>query len=123
MLIPCEVAVKSLIPAIRSAIAKELIKTYRLKQIEAANLLGITQTAVSKYMTNTRGTTINLDDIKDIDDLVTEIASNLVNNNLPSCDLSKKVCLVCKIIRKKRLMCKLCVRSKSTLQTQHCNIC
>jgi hypothetical protein len=123
MLIPCEVAVKSLIPAIRSAIARELIKTYRLKQIEAANLLGITQTAVSKYITNTRGTTINFADIKDIDALVTEIASDLVNNNIPSCDLSKKVCLACKIIRKKRLMCKLCVRSNSTLQTQRCTIC
>jgi predicted transcriptional regulator len=123
MLIPCEVAVKSLIPAIRSAIARELIKTYRLKQIEAANLLGITQTAVSKYMTNTRGKAINLVDIEDIDFLVNEIASDLVNDNLPSCDLSKKVCLACKIIRKKRLMCELCVRSDSTLQTQNCTIC
>ena len=123
MLIPCEVAVKSLIPAIRSAIARKLIKTYRIKQIETANLLGITQTAVSKYVTNTRGTTINLVDMEDINVLVNEIASDLVNNNLPSCDLSKKVCLASKIIRKKRLMCKLCVRSNSTLQTQNCDIC
>ena len=58
MVIPCEVAVKSLIPAIRSAIARELTESHKLKQKEVAELLGITQTAVSKYTRFYRGTVI-----------------------------------------------------------------
>ncbi len=55
MLLPCEVAVKSVIPAIRSAIARELTESYGLKQKDVAELLGVTQTAVSKYTSHCRG--------------------------------------------------------------------
>jgi len=55
MLLPCEVAVKSLVPTIRSAAARELTQSYGFKQKDVANLLGVTQTAVNKYTRHVRG--------------------------------------------------------------------
>ena len=54
-------AVKSVVPAIRALLAKELMETFGINQTEAANLLGITQTAVSKYIHNVRGSRIEIE--------------------------------------------------------------
>lgn len=48
MLIRCEEMIRKFIPALKIAVAKEL-KERGLKQIEIANILGLTQAAISKY--------------------------------------------------------------------------
>lgn len=55
MLQPQEVVVAKLLPAIRAKLAQELLRTYRMKQVEVAKAIGITQAAVSHYNTKTRG--------------------------------------------------------------------
>jgi predicted transcriptional regulator len=61
MPLPCEFAVKAIIPAFRALIAKELIEYYQLKQENVAGLLGVTQPAISQYTRNVRGKTLDLD--------------------------------------------------------------
>lgn len=55
MLQPQEVVVAKLLPTIRARIAQELLRTYEMKQVEVAKVLGITQAAVSHYNTKSRG--------------------------------------------------------------------
>lgn len=44
-----------LLPTIRARLARELLRTHRMKQIEVAKSMGITQAAVSHYNTQSRG--------------------------------------------------------------------
>jgi predicted transcriptional regulator len=55
MLQPQELVVAKLLPTIRARLARELLRTYKMKQIEVARSMGITQAAVSHYNTQTRG--------------------------------------------------------------------
>ena len=55
MLQPQEVVVAKLLPTIRARLARELLRTYKMKQIDVARAMGITQAAVSHYNTQTRG--------------------------------------------------------------------
>ncbi len=55
MLQPQEVVVAKLLPTIRARLAKELLRTYRMKQVDVARSMGITQAAVSHYNTQSRG--------------------------------------------------------------------
>ncbi len=55
MLQPQEVIVAKLLPTIRARLAKELLRTYRMKQVDVAKSMGITQAAVSHYNTQSRG--------------------------------------------------------------------
>lgn len=48
----CENVIKLAIPAIRAAIAEQLTSNYAFTQFEIAQHLGITQSAVSKYVNN-----------------------------------------------------------------------
>jgi len=123
MLMPCEVAVKSLVPSIRSAIAKELTQTYGLKQTEVANLLGVTQTAVSKYTRHIRGTVIEIEEIKEVRPIFKETVLLLANGNISRYELAGRFCEICEIVRRKRLLCELCKRSDPSIDLRKCFVC
>jgi predicted transcriptional regulator len=55
MLQPQELVVAKLLPTIRARLAKELLRTYKMKQVDVARSMGITQAAVSHYNTQSRG--------------------------------------------------------------------
>ena len=50
----CESVGKFVVPIFRSLVAKELINTYHLTQVEAAKKLKTTQAAVSQYVNSKR---------------------------------------------------------------------
>jgi len=123
MLIPCEVAVKSLVPAIRSAIARELTQTYGLKQKDVARLLGVTQTAVSKYTRHVRGIVLKVEEVEEIQTTLKEIVVSLANGRMSKYELVAKFCVACEIIRQKGLMCELCKLSDPSIDVQQCFVC
>ena len=55
MLQPFEVVTAKLLPTIRARLAQALLDDYKMKQVEVAKHLGITQAAVSHYKTMRRG--------------------------------------------------------------------
>ena len=120
---PCEVAVKSVIPAIRAYVAKQLIQTYEMKQIDVAELLGITQTAVSKYVGNVRGQALKIDRENEIQDMMNEIASRLADRRTSGPQLMLEFCGVCKAVRRNGQMCELCERSDPEIRNASCHIC
>jgi len=123
MPMPCEIAVKSVIPAIRAHIAKELVQTYRMKQTDVADVLGITQTAVSKYISNVRGQAIQIDHTEEIQSMMNDVASQITSEKISRSELVLKFCSICKAVRSNGLMCKLCETSNRDLDIRHCIIC
>jgi len=123
MLVPCEVAVKSVVPAIRAYIAKELTQTYKMKQTDVAYVLGITQTAVSKYLSNVRGQAIRIDQEMEIQSMMNEIASKIADRRVSGPRLVLEFCHVCEAVRGSGLMCALCQRSDPSLDIKKCLIC
>lgn len=123
MLQPCEVAVKSLVPAIRSAIAQELIEKHGLRQKDAAGLLGITQSAVSKYTTLNRGALVQIRNQKQVKHLIVEIVNRLANGGISRYELVSRLCEVCEEIRRQREMCELCKRLDPSIELERCLVC
>ena len=52
---PCETIVWEILPMIRKEFAKTLIKDYGFTQRKAADVLGLTEAAVSQYISKKRG--------------------------------------------------------------------
>jgi predicted transcriptional regulator len=123
MLLPCEVAVKSVIPAIRSAIARELIQSHGLKQKEVAELLGITQTAVSKYTSHCRGAIFEVTEVEGVKPVLEKTVLLLANGEIDKYKLSEMLCQVCGIIRQSGLMCILCKVSDPNIDNLKCVVC
>ncbi len=91
---PCETAVWHILPAIRSEVAKELTKC-GLSQKEISERLGITQPAVSQYMTSKRGSNIAMSD--DVMTLIRSLAQDVVDEN--DIDLNVRICEICTHIK------------------------
>jgi predicted transcriptional regulator len=123
MKLPCEIAVKSAVPAIRALLAKELIVTYGMRQKEVADLLGITQTAVSKYAHHVRGRVMLIENEEEVVTLITETAASLANGDMDKTTLALRICTTCKFVRRKRLMCGLCKLANPSLNINQCKLC
>lgn len=52
IMMPCETATKFILPALRTCIAKDLAEKHKFNQKNIANILGVTQPAVSKYLSD-----------------------------------------------------------------------
>jgi len=118
----CETASQYVLPTMRAVIAKRLMEKYKLTQQNAAIKLGLTQSAVSQYIRNLRGSKIksiekdeNIN--KEIDIFVDRIASGDMN----SLAALNSFCNICKLIRKKKLMCDIHIKVSPSLKD--CRVC
>ncbi len=123
LILPCEVATRSVVPAIKALIAKKLVEEHGLKQDQVAEMLGISQSAVSKYSRNIRGYAVRLDSIQEIYPLLNEMAKIAFEANRNRTCFVELFCEACIAIRRKKIMCSLCHKSDSTINIQQCDYC
>ena len=81
---PCEMVVWYVIPAIRSELAKDLLKL-GMKQKTISELMDITQPAVSQYLTDKRGSGIEFND--DVKQLIQDFADDLNDGTATKADI------------------------------------
>lgn len=123
MLVPCEVAVKCVLPSVRAMIAKELTTKYDLKQTEAAKLLGVSQPAISLYYRKIRGKAIDLEKDPEIIKLIENLAASLAKGNLTHKNFIQMFCEICKTIRAKGLLCKMHKTFDPSIEVEKCELC
>jgi len=123
MILPEELASKSVIPAIRALVVKRLVEEHGMTQQEAAKLLGVTQPAVSKYLHEKRGAAIKLNGIKEIDKATGEIAKLVSSQKVPQIEVMSKIEAACEYIRRNRYMCDLHKKLEPSMDVNSCHVC
>jgi len=123
MILPEELASKSVIPAIRALIVRRLVEEHDMTQQEAAKLLGVTQPAVSKYLHQKRGAAIRLGGIKEIEEATSEIANMVSNHKAEPMEVMSKIEAACEYIRRNRYMCDLHKRLEPEFDVNSCHVC
>ncbi len=119
---PDEVITRVVYPLIRSLVAKRLIEIHRLNQKEVADILSVTQAAVSYYLSNKRGTTKNLlcnEEIEAINKLVDEF----VSKNITKEELFVEIIKLIQNIIRTRELCLFHKYLEKDLDINGCNIC
>jgi predicted transcriptional regulator len=94
----CETIGKYVLPIFRSIVAKELVNTYHLTQVEAAKKLNTTQAAVSQYINSKRankGTQQFIDVLPKIQAVAKETAKRLVNRETSWDVITLDFCKLC----------------------------
>lgn len=123
MLVPCEVAVKCLLPSVRAMIAKELMAKHGLKQAEAAKILGVSQPAISLYYRKIRGKAVDLENDVEVIKLIENLAGTLAKGALSHKEFIPTFCEICRTIRAKGLMCKLHKTFDPEIDIEECELC
>jgi predicted transcriptional regulator len=123
MILPEELASKSVIPAIRALIVKRLVEDHGMTQQEAAKLLGVTQPAVSKYLHEKRGAAIRLSGIKQIDQATSEIAEMVTSHKTEPIEVMSRIEAACDYVRRNRYMCDLHKKLEPGMDVDSCHVC
>ena len=118
---PCEIIVKFLLPMIRASIAKELVDHYGLTQQVAAEKLGITQSAVSRYIKDQRGKTSIFGDNSQIKQYIEDIVKNVTEGNENLIETIGSMCKICINLRTDKILCDL--HRKHVPVDESCDYC
>lgn len=95
MLSNYERVIKSFIPAFRLRAAQMMVKDYGLKQQQAANMLGTTQAAISKYL---KESSEKYSDVKIDTDYLREFVENMKTGEEKTAQ--KVMCTMCQSNKK-----------------------
>ena len=116
-IMPQELEVWYLIPALRKELAKIFIKDYGLKQKTAAECLGITEAAISQYLNSKRGNEIKFSDKAKKE--IREAAKEVIEDKK---DIRKKIYELCVSMKKSKALCEF-HRLQNKKVPKNCKIC
>lgn len=123
MLLPFEIIHRSAVPTIRYMVASKLIKEYNMTQNETANILGVTQAAISNYHRRTRAVVINFSNNKDICNFINELTVLLLKGNSNRPEVVEKIVEICDYLRKEKLLCNFHKKMEPLYNSNECNAC
>ena len=123
MLLPYEIIHRSAIPAIRYMIAIRLVEDCGMNQQQAANVLGVTQAAISNYLRRTRAIAVNLNDNKEICESVEEVTELLLEGGPDQPKVREKIVAMCDYLRREKLLCDFHKRMEPLYNVDDCNGC
>ena len=95
MKVPCQTIVWDVLPAIRAAVAEEIVKC-GVSQLEAARLLDMAPSAVSQYLSKKRGYRIELSG--EVKIIIQRLAKDIKEGKVE--DITPRICDICRHLRK-----------------------
>ena len=117
IMMPQEVEVWYLIPSIRKELAKIIVNNYAFSQKNAAKILGITEGAVSQYLSKKRGANFRFNE-EDIEK-IKRAAKKIVENKSNVIHEMNELCIE---FRRSKTLCAV-HKSTDELISKECDIC
>ena len=102
-LLPQEIEVWYIIPAIRKELAKQLTKKHKLSYEKAGIILGISKAAISQYLSNKRANKIKL--TPDVKKIIKKSANVIEKNPKMALEEMQKIL---KYMKEKKCSCEVC---------------
>lgn len=96
MLMPCEMVIKEFLPAMRASVTKILSEKYSFTQADIANQLGLTQAAVSKYLSGDYSNEIKIvQKVSDIQKMAEKTAHMIAEKKASKPQVVNSLCTSC----------------------------
>ncbi len=106
LILPCEVGVKTVLPSVKAIMAREIVTNRGFNEQQTAELLGLSQSAVSRYVNKERGNMlVTLENSTEILALINQMVAILIKEPNNKSQVLELFCQTCQAVRKKGLMC------------------
>ena len=126
MLLPAEIESKSLIPALRAILARNLAKKHLIHEDQISKMLGVTQAAISNYIRGTRGDPKLIEKLlaeKQVSEMITDISDNLASDRAYTPSSLSKFIGLCNYIKTSLLICDIHHNLESNIDDEVCKEC
>jgi len=121
---PCEITVRALLPALRTLVAKDLAENYGWTQTKIAKRLGVTQAAVSGYLTqDVESTALPPFNIEELRGIAKGLTNEIAMKRLTHVDLINNICEICLSLRRGGTICHVHKIKVAELEEERCTIC
>ncbi len=114
---PQEIEVWYLLPALRRELVKVFAKEHKLSQKESAKILGITEAAVSQYLNEKRGTEYQFTQTEQL--IIKKTAEQMI---LDKTQVMKQMYALCVAFRGSKTICDI-HRKHDQSVSSNCDIC
>lgn len=124
MILPCEVGVKTVLPAVKAIMARSIVEKHGLNEKQTADLLGLSQSAVSRYVGRERGgNLLAVENTAEVVALIDQMVLALIKEPDNKAKVLKLFCETCIRIREKGLMCSKCQKTMPQGWAEKCLFC
>jgi uncharacterized protein len=123
LILPCEVGVKTVLPAVKAIMARSIVEKHGLNEKRTADLLGLSQSAVSRYVGRERGNLLNIESTPEVLALIDQMVTHLIKAPENKTEILKLFCQTCTTIREKGLMCPKCQQEMPQTWAENCSFC
>ena len=126
MLLPAEIESKTLIPALRAILAKDLAKKHHMCEDEISKMLCVTQAAISNYIRGTRGDPQLIEKLlaeKQVAEMIDDITSSLSSDRAYTPSSLSKFIGLCNFIKSSLLICDIHHELESDIDDEICKEC
>jgi predicted fused transcriptional regulator/phosphomethylpyrimidine kinase/predicted transcriptional regulator len=120
---PCEITVRTLLPALRIMVARQLAENHGWTQTKIAKKLGVTQAAVSGYLTQDVDIVTPPFSREELGIIAKSLTSEMVMKKLNHADLINNVCEICLSLRRGGAICSAHRLKVPELEEEKCTIC
>ena len=118
-----ELIYRYIYPAVRRRLAEILYYDEGLNQRQIAEILGVTQSAVSRYVDGYRGMLVDFKDYPEINNELRELAKKIVSNKIDKYIVQVEIAyIIFRSLARKRL-CSLHLKVDPTIDYSKCSIC
>ena len=123
LILPCEVGVKTVLPAVKAIMARTIVEKHGLNEKQTAQLLGLSQSAVSRYVGHERGNLLKIDHAEEVLALIDQMVNSLIKEPDNHSRVLDLFCQTCQTIREKGLMCPKCQEEMPAEWAEKCFFC
>jgi len=126
MLLPAEIESKSLIPALRAILAKDLANKHHIREDEISKMLGVTQAAISNYIRGTRGDPTLIEKLledKQVAVMLDDISDSLSSDKAYTPSSLSKFIGLCNYIKSSLLICDIHHNLETNIDDEVCKEC
>ncbi len=115
--------VKTVLPAVKAIMARSMVEKHELKEKQAADLLGLSQSAVSRYVGRERGNLLKIENTSEVLALIDQMVISLIKEPQNKSRILELFCQTCTTIREKGLMCPTCQKEMPQEWAEKCFFC
>ena len=123
LILPCEVGVKTVLPAVKAVMARSIVEKHGLNEKQTADLLGLSQSAVSRYIGRERGNLLTIENTAEVLTLIDQMVNHIVKQPNNKTEILKLFCQTCQTIREMGLMCGHCQKDMPKAWAEKCFFC
>jgi uncharacterized protein len=123
LILPCEVGVKTILPAVKAVMARSIVEKHGFNEKQTADLLGLSQSAISRYIGRERGNLLSIENTKEVLELIDQMVVQLIKDPQNKSKVLELFCKTCTTIREKGLMCPICQVGMPQNWAEKCFFC